>query len=254
MLPDNLPDRPQFLGGAEVGTHPPHDRAVSADNRTETGLPAADDDVIRGESLISFIEPMVRSDISRRVDVQPVKTAPRVVHARSGLNRVPCVAGSAEVVDTVARHPFPQDHTLWRNLDEPVIFEFRARNIRPRAIRVRQNQRIAAFDGRLKCRRIVAGWKILPLPVMVLARGPYGFSVVRCDLLRAVKPPYEIAFEVSLDKLERFLVRRARSVGGHDNAIGKDTRWTAGGIHIAVPSLNNVPVHVDDDHRLRSQW
>jgi len=88
---------------------------------------------------------------------------------------------------------------------------------------------------------------------MVLARGPYAFSVAGCDLFGAVKAPYEIAFKVALDKLERFLMRRARSVGGHDNAIGKYTRGAASGIDIAVPLLNDVPVHVDDDHRLRSQ-
>src|SRR5262249_18003620 len=113
----------------------------------------------------------------------------------------------------VACHPLPQDLALWGNLDKAVIFEFSASNIWPRTIRMRQNQRIATLNRGLECRRIIAGRKIVPLPVMMLARGPYGFSIVCCDLFAVVKSPYKIAFEVALDKLERFLVRRMCPIG-----------------------------------------
>ena len=81
MLADNLSDRAQFLRGGVVGADSPCDRAVSRNDSDEARLAATDDDVIRCESLIAFVELVVRPDIGCGVDVQPVKTAARQVDA-----------------------------------------------------------------------------------------------------------------------------------------------------------------------------
>src|SRR5688572_11127759 len=75
MLPDDLADGPQLLRLEEVGPDPPHDLAVAPDDGDEAGLPAADDHVGRREPPIAFVEPAVRSDVRRRVDVQPVEAS-----------------------------------------------------------------------------------------------------------------------------------------------------------------------------------
>ena len=116
MLADDLTNRAKFFGFAEVGTEPPDDLAVSSDNGEKTGLPAADDDVVGSEPLISFVEPVVRSDIGCRVDMQPVKTASRGVDARRGLDRISRGGGEAEFVDVIARDPFPDDVAVRRKL------------------------------------------------------------------------------------------------------------------------------------------
>src|SRR5262249_42891196 len=109
MLANNLTNRPQFLGFAEVRTQPPHNFAVSSDNRQKAGLAAADDHVVRSEPLISFVEPVIRADVGRRVDMQPVETTPRAIRARRGLDGIPGSGAEAEFFDVVAGGPFPGD-------------------------------------------------------------------------------------------------------------------------------------------------
>src|SRR5262249_58677549 len=72
VLPDDLANRLRRRRLAIVGTHPPDDAAVAADNRYETRLAAADEDVIRTEPLIAVVVPVVRADVRRGVDVEPV--------------------------------------------------------------------------------------------------------------------------------------------------------------------------------------
>src|SRR5579883_1413321 len=112
MLADDLADRSQLFRFAEVGTEPPHHLAVAANDGNKAGLPAADDDVIRREPRITFVEPVVRTDIRCRVDMQPVKAAACGVHASCGLDGVPGGTGESEFVDVVACHPLPQDLAL----------------------------------------------------------------------------------------------------------------------------------------------
>jgi len=75
MLADDLANRPELLGCAEVRAEPPDNGAIATDNRKETGFTTADDDVVRCESRVALIEPTVRPDIGRRVDVQPIERA-----------------------------------------------------------------------------------------------------------------------------------------------------------------------------------
>src|SRR6185369_16345921 len=49
MLADDLTNGAQLFRFAEVGAEPPDDLSVSSDNGKETGLPAADNDIIRSE-------------------------------------------------------------------------------------------------------------------------------------------------------------------------------------------------------------
>ena len=139
MLPDNLADRAPFLGFAEVGTEPPDDFAVASNNGEKTGLPAADDDVVWSEPLVAFVEPVVRPDVRRGVDMQPVKTASRAVDAGRCLDGVPRGGSEAEFVNMVACNPFPGNVAVPRNFDEAVVFERRVGDVRTVVVRVRQN-------------------------------------------------------------------------------------------------------------------
>src|SRR4029453_6641420 len=99
-----------------------------------------DDDVVGSESLIPFIEPMVRSNISRRVDMQPVEAASRGIDAGSGHDGFACSSAEAEFIDGVARNPLPGDIALRRYFDETIVFQSGVRNIRAGVILVRENQ------------------------------------------------------------------------------------------------------------------
>ena len=54
-------------------------------------------------------------------------------------------------------------------------------------------------------------------------------------------------------EFERFLVRRTRAARSHDDAARQHARRTARGVVVAVPALDDVAVHVDDEHGLRPQ-
>src|SRR5262245_33210487 len=95
MLPDDLANRAQLLRGAEVGTEPPHDRAVAADDGEKTGFAAADDDVVRRETHVALIEPPVRPDVGGRVHMQPVVAASALVEAARGLDGLSSVCREA---------------------------------------------------------------------------------------------------------------------------------------------------------------
>ena len=69
----------------------------------------ADDDVTRREAGIALVEPAIRTDVCGGIDVQPVERAARPAESRSGLDRSARVLGKAELVDVIARRPFPQD-------------------------------------------------------------------------------------------------------------------------------------------------
>src|SRR5689334_15805931 len=106
MLADDLADRAQLLRFEEVGPDPPDDLAVAADDRHEAGLAAADDDVARREPPVAFVEPVVRTDIRRRVDVEPVEavaagigpTAPSRIRGRRGLDGRAGCRGESELL------------------------------------------------------------------------------------------------------------------------------------------------------------
>src|SRR5262249_47624927 len=104
-----------------------------------------------------------------------------------------------------------------------------------------------------RCRRVISRGKIGALPVVVLANRPYHLAVTRLDLLVVIEPPEDFAFEVTLDQLERFLSRRIRSGGRHNDAARKHPRWTSGGVIVAVPTFHNIAIHVDHDHGLCSE-
>ena len=82
VLADDLADRAKLLRLAEVGTEPPDDRAVAADDGEEARFAAADEDVVRGEAPVALVEPAVRADVGRRVDVEPVEAATGAVEGR----------------------------------------------------------------------------------------------------------------------------------------------------------------------------
>src|SRR5690349_10413129 len=108
MLADDLPDLLQLGRLAVIRAHPPHDGAVAPDDRENTCFAAADDDVRRRETRIALIEPSVRTDVRRRVDVQPVEAPARAVERTGRPDRLPRVGGEPELVDVIARAPFPR--------------------------------------------------------------------------------------------------------------------------------------------------
>src|SRR5262245_45095062 len=108
-----------------------------------------------------------------------------------------------------------------------------------------EDQRFPAFDARLHTGRIVAGRKILALPIVVLARRPDCRTVARLDLLVVIEFPEDMTFEVASDQFERFLPGRIVSARRHDDSVWKDAGRTAGGVVEAVPSLDDVPIHID---------
>jgi len=59
-----------------------------------------------------------------------------------------------------------------------------------------------------------------------------------------------MAFEVTLNEFDRFLVRRVCSALGHHDAVWKYAGGTAGRVVVAIPLLDDFSVHVDDDHSL----
>ena len=67
---------------------------------------------------------------------------------------------------------------------------------------MRQNQCFAALGRRRDSRRIIAGRKILTLPVVMLPRRPDWFAVA-LDLLVVIESPYHVAFEITLDEFEQ---------------------------------------------------
>src|SRR5262249_5825919 len=107
MLPDDLTNRAEFLGFAEIRTESPNDFAVSSDNCEKTCLAAADDDVVGSEPLISFVEPVVRTDIRCRVDMQPIKAAARRIRTRRSFYCVSRGSSETEFFDVVACKPLP---------------------------------------------------------------------------------------------------------------------------------------------------
>src|SRR5438105_4445720 len=68
-----------------------------------------------------------------------------------------------------------------------------------------------------------------------------------------VETPEQVAVEIALDELERFLARRIGAGRSYDNTAWKHARRTTGGADVAVPLLNDVPVHVDDNRSLSAQ-
>ena len=148
MLADYLANRAEFPGFAEVRSEPPDDGTVAADDGQQAGFPTADDDVVRGEALVALVEPSIRSNIRRRVDMQPVEAAPGGVKAGCGLDGLSSIRRETELVDMIARNPLPDNVTVPRHLDEAVVFEQEIGDLGLRAVRVGQDQRVAAADGR----------------------------------------------------------------------------------------------------------
>jgi len=123
LYPIALANRAKLLRFGEVGAEPPDDRPVASDNGEQAGLAAADDHVVRRETSVALVEPPVRPDVRRRVDMQPVEAAPGGVEPGRRLDRLSRVGGKPQLVDVVARHPFPDDVAAGVHLDEPIVFE-----------------------------------------------------------------------------------------------------------------------------------
>src|SRR5580765_6748152 len=82
----------------------------------------------------------------------------------------------------------------------------------------------------------------------MLARRPGSAAVTRRDLLAAGKAPDHIADEVPLDEFQCLLVRRTRAAGSDDEAARQNASRPAGGVVEALPPLDDIAVHVDDEH------
>ena len=159
-----------------------------------------------------------------------------------------------EVVDVIARHPLPEDLPVPRDLDNAVVFEHPiGSHFRLNMVRMGQQQGVAACETGRGIRRVVTGGKILTLPVVVLTRGPDHFAVAGLDLLVMVETPELFAVEIALNELGRFLARRIGAGRSHDDTAGKDACRTAGGAIVAIPLLDDVAVHIDDDRGLPTQ-
>src|SRR5262249_5885613 len=121
MLAENLSQRPQWARLAIIRTHPPRERAGRPiDDPDDARGPAADDDVVRMETFVAGVVPLVGSEIRRGVHVQPVTAAAVLQPAREPMNRVPGLFAQSEVVDVVAGQPVPEDLAVPAHLDEPI--------------------------------------------------------------------------------------------------------------------------------------
>ena len=73
------------------------------------------------------------------------------------------------------------------------------------------------------------------------------------DRVDVIEGPHHRAVEVALLERERVLKRRPRAFRGYHAATGQDARRPAGRVVEVVPALDDVAVHVDDDHGLRRE-
>src|SRR6185436_21068 len=218
MLADDLADGAKLLGFAEVRTKPPDDLAVAADDREQAGFPAADDDVAWRKAHVALVEPPIRSNVVRRVDVQPVEAAACLVEALRRLDRLSRSRREPQFVDMVAGHPFPEELTLPRHFDEAIVFEHDIGDLWLHAIGVSQDQCARPLDYGCALRRVIAGWKALALPVMMLPRRPDRAALACLDLLVVRELPNHLSIEILLDQLQRLLVGRTRAAGRDEDA------------------------------------
>ena len=158
-----------------------------------------------------------------------------------------------EFIDVIAGDPLPEDLPIPGDLDNAVVFERRGSHVRPIMVRMGQQQGIAAGETGCGVRRVVTRGKILTLPIMVLPRGPDHFAVAGLDLLVMVETPELLAVEIALHELGRFLARGIGAGRSYDDTAGKDACRTTGGTIVAIPLLDDVAVHVDDDRGLSTQ-
>src|SRR5688572_20980359 len=252
VLADDLADRAQFPGLAEIGSKLPDNLAVTPNDSEEAGLPAADDHVIGSEALIALVEPAVWPDKRCRVDMQPVEAAPAATAIGGrGLYRLSRIRGETELVDVVTCHPFPEDVPVPGDFDQTVVFERNVGDPGLSAFGVRQYQRLAALNCRCDAWGIVASRKVLPLPVVMLPRRPYLPASTRLDLLATIEPPNNVAREVTLNEFQRFLSWRICSVRRHHASTGKDAHRSPCRIDEVGPLLDHIAIHVNHDGRLR---
>src|SRR6185503_3503461 len=120
---DDLANLLQLLRRAEVRAQAPDYLAVARDDREQARLATADHHIGRSEALVAGIEPAIRAEIRRRVEVQPVERVARRVHVGRGLDRGARVGREPELVDVLAGRPLPYDAAVRRDLDEPVVLE-----------------------------------------------------------------------------------------------------------------------------------
>src|SRR5512137_137480 len=97
MLADDLAYRAHRIGFEEVGPEPPHDRTISRDDSEQACFAAADDNVVRCKPLVAGVEPSVRSDIGRGIDVQPVECCRRGSASAPHSGSAPPIGGTASI-------------------------------------------------------------------------------------------------------------------------------------------------------------
>ena len=238
------------------GPNSPNDGAVAGNDREQARLPAADDDVVRREALVAFVVPVVRTDIGRRVRVHPVE-ARRARHstpaAGAGSLRGHRRRNGTHRCDRWPAHCqriFPSQETSIRRSSSSIASATSGCIV----VRVGQHQRLAARETRAWPRASSSRREILTLPVVVLAQRPDRLAVAGLDLLVVVEMPER--------PCRRNRAAPARAIPGAagrrpaaptTDAAGKHACRTAGGIVVAVPSLDDVAVHVDDDHGLSAE-
>src|SRR5258705_9072767 len=125
MLADDLTNRAQFRRDAKIRPQLPNDGSVARNDREERRLAAADDHVIRRKALVALVEPAVRTNVGRRIDVHPIKSAaagptPSIDTWRR-CDSLASILVEMEFVDVIARDPLPDDLPFPCDFDNPVV-------------------------------------------------------------------------------------------------------------------------------------
>ncbi len=233
-----------------VRPHPPGNASGGPlDDGDDVGLAAADHHVVGVEALVAGVEPLIRAQVGRGVDVQPVGALSFLAPVGITAQRLTRLGGESQLLHVVAGQPVPHDPAVPVHFHQAVVFERLVGDRRNGYVLVREHQGAAAVDEGQGARREDAGGAALPLPVMVLPGNPGLGAVVVGDAVAVVERPDDLAVPVHLDQPAGLLVRPSPLVAAHDEPARQQAHRRRHRRHLR-PALHFTPVHVDDDGAL----